>query len=202
MLLTWRIFYKQQDDEETEEDEEEGTTPPVSLCVPWQMFVKEVANINTVLTYIWQRPPLVPSTQFLAWPWRPQTKRTAAPMILPNTWELAGPAKALIGTMSCTSRYSRIAFTVVHPSIKNCYSTTTSSASATMKWRQKARVRKRERVWPSTTLIHHQTIMRRFESCMASSTHNIKNAWHPYWLPGCGGMHTRFLVQNCVLFFV
>ena len=52
MLLTWRIFYKQQDDEETEEDEEEGTTPPVSLCVPWQMFVKEVANINTVLTYI------------------------------------------------------------------------------------------------------------------------------------------------------
>lgn len=52
MLLTWRIFYKQQDDEETEDDEEERTTPPVSLCVPWQMSVKEVANINTVLTYI------------------------------------------------------------------------------------------------------------------------------------------------------
>ena len=52
MLLTWRIFYKQQDDKETEEDKEEGTTPPVSLCVPWQMSVKEVANIDTVLTYI------------------------------------------------------------------------------------------------------------------------------------------------------
>lgn len=51
MLLTWRIFYKQQDDEETEEDEEEEPTP-VSLCVPWQMSVKEVANIDTVLTYI------------------------------------------------------------------------------------------------------------------------------------------------------
>lgn len=52
MLLTWRIFYKQQDDEETEEDEEEGTKPPVSLCVPWQMSMKQRANINTVLTYI------------------------------------------------------------------------------------------------------------------------------------------------------
>ena len=51
MLLTWRIFYKQQDDKETEEDEEEGITP-VSLCVPWQMSMKQVANINTVLTYI------------------------------------------------------------------------------------------------------------------------------------------------------
>jgi hypothetical protein len=39
------------DDKETEEDEEEGTTP-VSLCVPWQMSMKQVANINTVLTYI------------------------------------------------------------------------------------------------------------------------------------------------------
>jgi len=37
------------EDKETEEDKEEETTP-VSLCVPWQMSMKQVANINTFLT--------------------------------------------------------------------------------------------------------------------------------------------------------
>jgi len=141
--------------------------------------VHETSSQNyTVLTYIWQRPPLVPSKQFLTWPWRPQAKRTAVPtMILPKNRELAGPKKAVIGHGAFFNQELLL------------HNNKQRKCNNGMKTTSKSR-KNRECGHPSTTLIHLRPL-RRFD-CKASSKQNPKNGT----LTGC------LAAAQCILAFL